>query len=52
MKRWSRQWWGDDDNPQNLEGQAVPEGFVYASNQNEDYLTVDELRQLLEMAKV
>ena len=46
------QWWGDDGNVQGLEGQAVPEGFVYASNQNEDYMTVDELRQLLEMAKV
>jgi len=45
-------WWGDDGNRQDLRGASVPEGFVYASNQNEDYLTVGQLRALLEMAKV
>ncbi|HEX3265838.1 MAG TPA: UDP-N-acetylglucosamine 4,6-dehydratase (inverting) [Candidatus Limnocylindrales bacterium] len=37
------EWWQKE----RLSGQPVPEGFNYASNTNDTWLTVDELRELL-----
>src|SRR3546814_6907759 len=41
-------WW--DGPSDNIGGTPVPEGFIYASNQNEDTLTSGQLRTLLEQA--
>lgn len=46
------QWWGDESPQSEVHGEPVPEGFVYASDRNDDSLTVDQLRSLLDMAKV
>ncbi|MBG9454929.1 flagellin modification protein FlmA [Lysinibacillus sphaericus] len=38
-------WWS---NKYRNEGTTLPEGFVYTSNQNQDWLTIEQLRQLVE----
>jgi UDP-N-acetylglucosamine 4,6-dehydratase/5-epimerase len=37
------EWWPE----QHLDGQPVPDGFSYASNTNDQWLSVDELRQMV-----
>ncbi len=43
------QWWGDGQSS-DLPGHPVPEGFVYASNHNDDVIDAAALRSLLEQA--
>lgn len=38
-------WWS---NKYRNEGTTLPDGFVYTSNQNQDWLTIEQLRQLVE----
>ena len=41
-------WW--DGKGSNLEGTRLPDGFEYASNTNDEWLTLDELGALLPAA--
>ena len=41
-------WW--DEKGSNIDGTPVPDGFVYASDNNDVWLTIDELRGLLPAA--
>ena len=41
-------WW--DEKGTNIEGRNVPDGFVYASDTNTEWLTLDELRGIIPAA--
>jgi len=45
-------WWGEADDSDAIGGTPVPEGFVFASNHNEDTLTVEGMRNLLDQASL